>query len=52
MKIWQLPKSNQPVRKPILYWQAWRGNTLIENNNSVALLSHKYGNGVIYKAVR
>jgi len=34
--------------KPILYWQASNG----DKNNSIALLRHKYGNSVTYKAIR
>ncbi len=48
MKIWQLPQTDKRERKPIRYWQASNG----EQNNSIALLRHKYGNTVTYKAIR
>lgn len=46
-------KQTKP-RKPILYWEAYFGNTCIDINNSIALLRHKYKGqpGVTFKGVR
>lgn len=40
--------------KPIRYWAAYKGNTLIDTNNSIALLRFKYKgvHGVTYRSVR
>jgi len=53
MKNKRMPAK--PPRKPILYWQAltkWGGHIVIDSNNSIPILRSKYGNSVIYKAVR
>lgn len=55
MKTYQVPPVNKPQRKPILYWEAWCNSPVkfcIEANNSIAILRHKYGNSMVYKAVR
>lgn len=36
----------------IKYWSAIHNGKQIDSNNSIALLRHKYGNSVIYKAIR
>ena len=40
--------------KPVSHWQALKGNTVIDENNSIALLRFKWSadKTVIYKAVR
>lgn len=52
MKPYQVPPVNKPVRKPILYWEAYKGNIIIDRSNSIALLRHKYGATAIYKSFR
>lgn len=39
-------------RKPILFWQAKQNGKVIDENNSLPLLRHKYGAGVTYHSVR
>ena len=51
MKTYFVPTTKE--RKPIKYWQAIRNNVVIDENNSIALLRHKYGNvGIRYQSVR
>jgi hypothetical protein len=45
------------VRKEIKYWEAvsYQGNlgpTIIDVNNSIAILRARYGNSVVYNAIR
>lgn len=51
MKLYQLPQPNTE-RRQIKYWQAVQNGKVIDENNSIALLRHKYGNSVILKSVR
>ncbi len=46
--------KQKPARSPILFWEAYFGNTCIDQNNSIALLRHKYKGqpGVTYTAIR
>lgn len=38
---------------PVKYWQAVnKAGVVVDENNSVALLRYKYGNTLIYKAIR
>lgn len=39
-------------RKPILYWTAEQYGKVIDQNNSIALLRHKYGATAVYKSIR
>lgn len=40
-------------RREILFWQAWFGNTLIDQNNSLPILRNKWkGQNLIFKSVR
>jgi hypothetical protein len=42
----------QTKRKEILYWQAWFGNTLIDQHQSIALLKYKWkGQNVEFKPI-
>jgi len=53
MKTYQVPPINKPVRKQILYWQAKQGKTIIDTNNSIAILIHKYSHlNLTYHAIR
>lgn len=41
------------TRCPIQYWQAQDAyGCQIENNNSISILRHRYGNSVRYVAIR
>ena len=45
--------KQKPIRKPILYWQAWFGNTLIDEHQSIALLKYKWnGQQITFKPIR
>ena len=47
-------KQKHPI-KPILFWQAltkYGEKTVIDTNNSIAILRAKYGNSAFYKAIR
>jgi hypothetical protein len=47
------PMRKVKVRKEPLYWQVYYGGVLIDENNSIALLRHKWkGQKVIFKSVR
>jgi len=50
----QKQQQNKRERKEIKYWNAYMGDKLIDSNNSVALLRHKWKTykQVIFKAVR
>jgi len=50
----QKQQQNKRERKEIKYWNAYMGEKLIDSNNSVALLRHKWKTykNVIFKAVR
>lgn len=50
-EIIALNPKRQP--KPVKFWQAIdKTGTVVAENNSVALLRHKFGNTVFYKAIR
>lgn len=40
--------------KPVLYWEALQGKTVIDSNNSVALLRYKWQHDktITFKAIR
>lgn len=42
----------QKVRKPVLYWVAEINGVVVDVNNSIALLRHKWAARALYKAVR
>lgn len=54
MKTWQIPAVHPKVRLEIKYWEAWHCGVLIDQNNSIAILRHKwrFSPGVIFKAIR
>lgn len=52
-KLTTIVNKQRHPRKPILYWTAHdKTGKVIDQNNSIAILRHKYGNSVIYKTVR
>ena len=50
----QKQQQNERERREIKYWNAYMGDKLIDSNNSIALLRHKWKTykQVIFKAVR
>lgn len=52
MKVWQVPPTNAPQRRPRSHWEAYQLGIVVDSNNSIAILRAKWGVTATYQSVR